>query len=95
MPNYSRNIWFDGKLIPFDKAQIHVMSHCIHYGSGVFEGIKCYNTVDGPQIFRLEDHIDRLLTSAKLYKMDITTSKEEIVNACKKFISKNFNTFRK
>ena len=51
MSNYSRNIWFDGKLIPFNEAQIHVMSHCIHYGSAVFEGIKCYDTPNGPAVF--------------------------------------------
>ena len=53
MSKYSQNIWFDGKIIPFEKATIHVMSHCIHYGSGVFEGIKCYDTPNGPAIFRL------------------------------------------
>ena len=89
MADYSKHIWHNGEVIPWENAKVHVMSHVLHYGSGVFEGIKCYNTVDGPQIFRLEDHIDRLLTSAKLYKMDVTTSKEEIVNGCKDIVKAN------
>ena len=71
MSNYSQNIWFDGKIIPFNEAKIHVMSHCVHYGSGVFEGIKCYNTSKGPAIFRLEDHMERLHTSANAFKIKI------------------------
>ena len=53
MANYSKYIWVDGKIIPFDNAKIHVLSHCIHYGSAVFEGIICYNTDKGPVIFKL------------------------------------------
>ena len=71
MSNFSKNIWFDGKLIPFNEANIHVMSHCIHYGSGVFEGIKCYNTSEGPAVFRLTEHLERLHTSAQSFKMNI------------------------
>ena len=58
--DFSKNIWFDGALIPYNDAKIHVMSHCIHYGSGVFEGIKCYGTDYGPAIFRLKEHLERL-----------------------------------
>ena len=71
MTDYSKYIWHNGEIIPWEKAQVHVMSHVLHYGSGVFEGIKCYNTEDGPQIFRLEDHIDRLFDSAKAYNMNV------------------------
>ncbi len=89
MSNYSRNIWFDGKLIPFDKAQIHVMSHCIHYGSGVFEGIKCYNTSKGPAVFRLKEHMDRLHASANAFKINIPFSVEELCQASIDLIKSN------
>ena len=61
MSDQSKLIWFNGEIVPWEEAQIHVMSHVLHYGSGVFEGIKCYKTDDGRAIFRLDDHIDRLL----------------------------------
>ena len=78
MSKYSQNIWFDGKIIPFEKATIHVMSHCIHYGSGVFEGIKCYDTPNGPAIFRLKEHMKRLHNSASAFKMNIPFTVEEL-----------------
>ena len=78
MSNYSQNIWFDGTIIPFHEGKIHVMSHCIHYGSGVFEGIKCYKTHSGPALFKLDSHINRLYASAEVYKIDIPYSFEEI-----------------
>ena len=81
MSNYSLNIWFDGCIIPFNEAKIHVMSHCIHYGSGVFEGIKCYDTPNGPAIFRLEDHIKRLHSSASAFKMKIPFSVKDLCQA--------------
>jgi len=63
------DIWFNGKLIPYEKATIHVLSHVVHYGSSVFEGIRCYNTARGSAIFRLQDHMRRLVDSAKIYRM--------------------------
>ena len=89
MTDYSKYIWHNGEIIPWDDAKIHVMSHVLHYGSGVFEGIKCYNTVTGPQIFRLEDHIDRLFRSAESYQMNITTPKEKIIDGCKDVVNAN------
>ena len=89
MSNYSRNIWFDGKLIPFDKAQIHVMSHCIHYGSGVFEGIKCYNTPVGPAVFKLKEHMERLHASANAFNINIPYSVEELCQASIDLIKSN------
>ena len=71
MSNYSKNIWFDGKITPFNEANIHVLSHCIHYGTGVFEGIKCYNTENGPAVFRLKEHMERLHRSANAYNIEI------------------------
>ena len=64
-----KKIWIDGKLIDSDKAQIHVLTHALHYGTAVFEGIRSYNTDNGPAIFRLDDHIKRLYNSAKDYFM--------------------------
>ena len=55
MSNYSQNIWFNGEVIPFNEARIHILSHVIHYGTGVFEGIKCYNTPNGPQFLNLKN----------------------------------------
>jgi len=78
MQNFNNKIWFDGKLIPYDEANIHVLSHCIHYGSGVFEGIKCYNTDQGPAVFRLNEHLERLHYSANSFKMNIPFSVDEL-----------------
>jgi branched-chain amino acid aminotransferase len=64
-------IWMNGKLVPWDDAKIHVGSHVIHYGSAVFEGVRCYSTPEGPAVFRLDAHTERLFDSAKIYRMDI------------------------
>jgi len=64
------HIWMNGKLVPWDAANIHVASHEIHYGSAVFEGIRCYKTPEGPAVFRLDAHTERLFASAKVYRMD-------------------------
>ena len=64
-----RWIWMNGQLIEFEKATVHVLSHALHYGSGVFEGIRCYNTRQGPAVFRLAEHLRRLENSAKIYRM--------------------------
>ena len=59
-------IWMNGELVDWDKAQVHVLTHTLHYGTGVFEGIRAYETADGPAVFRLTDHIVRLFNSAKI-----------------------------
>jgi len=74
-------IWMNGDFVPWEDAKIHVLSHVIHYGSGVFEGIRCYNTKSGPAVFRLDAHIDRLLDSAKVYRMDVPYTREELIEA--------------
>src|ERR1700682_2191026 len=66
----TEKIWHNGKLIPWDSAQIHVMSHVIHYGSSVFEGVRCYALPAGPAIFRAREHMQRLLDSAQSYLID-------------------------
>jgi branched-chain amino acid aminotransferase len=74
-------IWFDGQLIPWDQANVHVAAHALHYGSSVFEGIRAYEVGDGPAIFCLEPHVDRLFNSARIYRMELPYSKEEIRQA--------------
>lgn len=74
-------IWMNGKMVNWDDAKVHVLSHVLHYGSGIFEGIRCYKTPKGPAIFRLEDHTDRMFNSCKIYRMEIPFSKDEINKA--------------
>ena len=76
------SIWFDGKLVPWDEAQVHVLTHALHYGLGVFEGIRCDKCTDGRSaIFRLQEHVDRLFDSAKIMQMEIPFSREAIFTA--------------
>ncbi|MCX7832428.1 MAG: branched-chain-amino-acid transaminase [Actinobacteria bacterium] len=82
-------IWMNGKFVPWDEANIHVLSHALHYGSGVFEGIRAYENENGTFIFRLKDHIIRLFESAKIYFMEIPYSIEEICEATKELLRKN------
>ena len=74
-------IWMNGKLVNWDDAKIHVLSHVVHYGSSLFEGERCYKTKKGPACFRSEAHTDRLFNSCKIYRMEIPFSKEEINHA--------------
>ena len=67
----TEKIWHNGKLIPWDNATLHVMSHVVHYGSSVFEGVRCYALPSGPAIFRAKEHMQRLLDSAKIYRIDV------------------------
>ena len=82
-------IWYDGKLVPWREANTHVLTHSLHYGLAVFEGVRAYNTVSGTQIFRLEEHIDRWFNSAKIYMMDMPYSKEEMIEAHKEVVRAN------
>lgn len=75
-------IWFDGKLVPWDEANVHVLTHTLHYGVGVFEGIRAYKCADGrSEVFRLKEHVDRLFDSAKILHMTIPYTREEIISA--------------
>ena len=78
----SEKIWMNGQFVDWDDAKVHVLSHVLHYGSSVFEGIRCYNTKQGPAIFRLGEHIERLSYSAKIYRMKMPFSTEQIERAC-------------
>jgi branched-chain amino acid aminotransferase len=75
----SPEVWCDGNFIPWDDARIHVMSHVVNYGSSVFEGIRCYKTEQGPAVFRLREHMKRLLNSAKIYRMNTELTVDELV----------------
>jgi branched-chain amino acid aminotransferase len=77
----TEKIWMDGKFVDWDKATIHVLTHTLHYGLGVFEGIRCYETRSGPAIFRLDEHIDRLFSSAHIFLLDMPYTKKEIRDA--------------
>ncbi len=82
-------IWFDGELVDWDKAQVHVLTHTLHYGSGVFEGIRAYPTASGVAVFRLTDHIRRLFTSAKVFMIDVPFTVETLVEATKDVVRVN------
>ncbi len=84
-----RKIWMDGDLIDWDEAKVHVLSHSLHYGSGVFEGIRAYATPQGPAVFRLTDHINRLFDSAKIFMIDIPYSPEQLIEATKETVRVN------
>jgi len=79
--NKSDKIWFNGEFVPWDEAQIHVMSHALHYGSSVFEGIRAYKTTTGPAVWLFDGHVKRLFDSAKIYRMEIPYSFDEIKEA--------------
>src|SRR6185503_1441126 len=77
----SEKIWMNGKLVAWDDARIHLGSHVIHYGSAVFEGLRCYSTPEGSAIFRLDIHTERLYNSARIYRMDVPYTADEFNQA--------------
>jgi len=85
----AKKIWMDGKLVDWDDAKVHILTHTLHYGFGVFEGTRCYKTVDGPAIFRLDDHLKRLYNSAQIITLEIPVSFEEMVRASKEIVGAN------
>ncbi len=82
-------IWFNGKLVPWRDAKIHVLSHVVHYGSSFFEGMRCYETNQGPALFRLREHTDRLFDSCKIYRVEIPYTTEQINEAILETIRSN------
>ena len=74
----SNVIWLDGELVPWEEAKVHVLSHALHYGSGVFEGIRAYATDDGPAVFRLREHMDRLVRGCKAYGIALEHTSDEL-----------------
>jgi len=82
-------IWMNGRLVPWAQATVHVLSHALHYGSSVFEGIRVYKTPGGPKAFRLTDHMQRLFDSAKIYRLPIPYERDELIAACKEIVLAN------
>ena len=82
-------IWFDGEMVPWRDAKVHVLTHTLHYGMGVFEGMRAYNTPKGPAIFRLEEHLDRLYNSAHILMMDIPFDKQQLRQASCDAVAQN------
>jgi len=74
-------IWMDGEFVDWDDASVHVLTHGLHYGTGIFEGVRCYDTEQGPAIFRWEEHLDRFYNSAKPYDMELPHTREELTEA--------------
>jgi branched-chain amino acid aminotransferase len=85
----TEKIWHNGKLIRWEDATIHVMSHVVHYGSSVFEGVRCYQLPSGPAIFRAQEHMQRLLDSAKIYRIDLDYTRDELVSAMVELVKHN------
>lgn len=82
-------IWFNGDLVDWAEAKVHLLTHALHYGSGVFEGIRCYKAKKGPAVFRLVEHMERLADSGKMYYMDLPYSTDELCEATKEVIRVN------
>jgi branched-chain amino acid aminotransferase len=85
----SKFVWKNGEMIPWEQATVHMSAHGLHYGTGVFEGIRCYNTVNGPAIFRLDAHLQRMFESARTYGLPIPYSQEELTDAALEVVSAN------
>ena len=82
-------VWHDGKFIKWDDARVHVMSHVLHYGSSIFEGIRCYATKNGPAVFRLKEHMQRFLNSAKIYRMDHQWKLDQLCDASVELVQRS------
>jgi branched-chain amino acid aminotransferase len=85
----SKYIWFNGEMVPWEKATVHVMTHALHYGSSVFEGIRAYETPQGAAIFRLHEHIRRLFDSCRIYRMDPPFTPDQVFEACRAVVREN------
>lgn len=85
----TEKIWHNGALIPWNEAQIHIMSHVVNYGSSVFEGIRCYSRSEGPAIFRLREHIQRLLDSAKIYRIEVDYNLDQLCDGAAELVAAN------
>ncbi|HKV39577.1 MAG TPA: branched-chain amino acid transaminase [Blastocatellia bacterium] len=86
---HGQYVWHNGELIPWKEATLHVMSHVVNYGSSVFEGVRCYNTKKGPAVFRLDAHMDRLVNSSHIYRMDGKYNSKQLQTACCEVVSAN------
>ena len=87
--NETEWIWRDGEFIPWADAHVHVLSHSMQFGSSAFEGIRCYHTPNGPAIFRLREHLQRLVNSVKIYRMELKYSIDDLTKACCELVVRN------
>ena len=81
-----KKIWMNGKIVPWNNAKVHILTHALHYATGIFEGIRCYSTKKGPAVFRLTDHLARLYRGAKVYHIEIPYKIEQLRDATFKTI---------
>src|SRR5438132_3308686 len=88
-PELARYIWMDGELVPWKDATVHIMTHSLHYGLAVFEGIRCYATARGPACFRLDEHMVRLYRSARILGMGVSVPIAELTKACLELVRAN------
>jgi branched-chain amino acid aminotransferase len=84
-----KKIWMDGRFVDWKDAKIHILTHALHYGTAVFEGIRCFSTPQGAAIFRLPEHMERFMNSAKIYRMDLGYSEKELSNVCVELVKQN------
>jgi branched-chain amino acid aminotransferase len=89
MPTAPELIWFNGAVVPWASATVHVMTHALHYGSSVFEGMRCYETSRGPALFRAREHLRRLRESARLYRMPLPLDDTQLLDACRSVVREN------
>ncbi|MEI8594286.1 branched-chain amino acid transaminase [Photobacterium sp. Hal280] len=89
MANTADYIWFNGDMVPWADAKVHVLTHAMHYGTSVFEGIRCYDTPNGPVVFRHREHMARLKDSAKIYRFPIPYTVDELMEACRETLRAN------
>ncbi len=89
MANTADYIWFNGEMVAWTDANVHVLTHAMHYGTSVFEGIRCYNTPQGPAVFRHREHMERLKNSAKIYRFPINYSVDELMEHCRATLRTN------
>lgn len=82
-------IWFNGEMVKWEEAKVSVMSHALHYGTSVFEGVRCYDSHKGPVVFRHREHMQRLRDSAKIYRFPVSLSVDELMEACRATLRKN------
>jgi branched-chain amino acid aminotransferase len=85
----TKKIWFDGAFVPWEDAKVHVLTHALHYGYAIFEGIRCNSTPKGPAVFRLREHIKRLMSGAKTYRMKLPFTEEQLFQACLDLVTVN------
>jgi len=85
----TKKIWFDGRFVPWDDAKIHVLTHALHYGYAIFEGIRCNMTSKGPAIFRLKEHIRRLTNGTKAYRMQLPYTEDQLIQGCLNLVKEN------